>query len=195
MKQQALTLLACIIMATGISGFVYAQWTDIITIKNTMQFGRWNDPPNMGFVYPLTCLDNEATKNVGECYCNYTDYKIDVGTGGDGYNTTVIVINNGYPGYEVQCNFTVKNIGMLPLHINKTAISDPTNALAWDAVLSALVDADGKPILNIILIPDLACNELLSGETLKAEIDIHIAQNAKQGQTYNLQVGIIYEET
>lgn len=194
MKQQALTLLTCIMIAMGISGFVYAQWTDILTIKNTMQFGRWNDPPNMGFVQPLTWADNEVTKNVGECYCNYTDYKIDPETGWDGYNTTIIIINNGYPGYEVHCNFTIKNIGKLTLHINKTVISDPTSALTWNATLSALVDADDKPILNIGIIPDFVCNNLTKGETLEAQINVSVTQNAKQGQTYYFQVEIIYEE-
>jgi hypothetical protein len=181
-------------MATSISGFVYAQMNDTIIINNEMTFGRWNDPPNMGFVEPLTWSDNEVTKNVGECICYYTDYKIDPGTGWDGHNTTLIIINNGYPGYRVHCNFTVKNIGQLALHINETVISDPTSALTWNAALNALVDADDKPVLNISIIPDLVCNNLLSGETLEAEIGIHITQNAKQSHTYHFQVEITYEE-
>ena len=196
MKEKTLALLTCIIIALTVLGFTYAQWNDTITISSTMQFGQWNDESlNMGFVDPLNCSDNENTKDVGECVCSYTDYKVDSETPMGGYNTTIIIINNGYPGYEVKCNFTLKNIGNLPLHINKTVISDPTNALTWNATLSALVDADGKPILNISIIPeDLVCNKLSSGETLEAEIDIHITQNAKQCHTYYLQVEIAYEE-
>ena len=194
MKEKTLTILALIFVALSISGFTYAQWNDTIVVKNTMTFGYWSDP-NMGFVEPLNCLDNEDTKDVGECDCSYTDYKVDSETGWDAYNTTIIIINNGYPGYEIYCNFTLKNIGNLPLHINKTVISDPTNALTWNATLSALVDADGKPILNISIIPeDLVCNKLSSGEMLEAEINIHITQNAKQCHTYYLQVEIAYEE-
>lgn len=181
-------------IATCISGFVYAEWNDTIVIRNEMKFGRWNDPPNMGFVEPLTWSDNEVTKDVGECICSYTDYKIDPVTGLDGYNTTSITINNGYPGYEVHCNFTVKNIGMLALHINETVISDPTSALTWSASLNALVDTDGKPVLNISVVPDLVCTDLLSEEIMEAEMSVYLTQNAKQAYTYYFQVRIIYEE-
>ncbi len=195
MKEKSLAILICIVIALSILGFTYAQWNDTITISATMQFGQWSNSLNMGFVQPLTCSDNENTKNVGECDCHYADRKIDSETGMDAYNTTIIIINNGYPGYEVYCNFTLKNIGTLTPHINKMVISDPTNALTWDNTLSALVDADGKPILNIGIIPeDLVCNELSSGETLEAEINVSITQNAKQCHTYYLQVGIAYEE-
>lgn len=195
MREKSLALLICIVTVLSIIGFTYGQWNDNIKIRSTMQFGQWNDDYslNMGFVDPLTCRDNEATKNVGECNCYYTDHKIDSKTGMDAYNKTIITIKKGYPSYQVYGNFTLKNIGNLPLHINKTVISDPTNALKWNATLSALVDAQGKPILNISITPDLVCNELSSSETLKAEINIHVTQHAEQCHIYYLQVAITYE--
>jgi len=193
MKDKILVILSFIFIAMSITGFTYAQWNDTIVIRNTMTFGYWNDTLSMGFVEPLNCVDNEVTENVGECNCHYADYKIDNRTGMDGYNTTIMIINNGYPGYEVHCNLTLQNIGTLALHINRTVISDPTSVLTWNATLSALVDTGGKPILNINMTA-LECKELASGETLKVQIRVGMTQNTEQCHTYRFQVRIVYEE-
>ena len=192
MKQQALTLLSCIMIAMSITGFAYAQWNDVIVISNTMTFGHWG-APDMGFVDTPTCVDNEATKDVGEYDCYYTDHKIGE-TGMDAYNTTIITINNGYPGYEVHCNLTLKNIGLPSLHINETVISDPTGALTWDPAQGALVDAEGKPIITIVITPEVVCNNLSSGEELEFELAVHITENAEECHEYTFQVKIMYEE-
>ena len=187
MKQKALALLICIIIAMSVSGFAYAQWNDVIVVRNTMTFGD----PGLGFVKPLKCWDNEATKDIGKFDCYYTDPI----TGNEVYQTLIININNSYPSYEVHCNFTVENVGTVPLHINGTDIYDPTGALTWNSTLSALVDADGKPILNILVTPDLVCNNFSSGEKLEAEIAVHITQNAQECHVYYFQVEIAYEVT
>ena len=186
MKEKALALLTCIFISLSILGFIYAQWNDVVVIRNVMTFG---DDPDMGFVDSLKCWDNEAPKDVGKYGCYYAELI----TGTEAYKTLIININNAYPDYEVHCNFTVENVGTLPLHINGTVIYDPTGALTWNSTLSALVDADGKPILNILVTPDLVCNNFLSGEKLEAEIAVHITQNAQECHVYYFQVEIAYE--
>ena len=199
MKEKILTILTLIFIAMSISGFTYAQWNDIIIVSNTMQIGNLN----MGFVQPLTCTDNEATKNVGECDCQYADLDIDVDTGKASYKTLIITMTNAYPSYEIYCNFTIENTGLLKLHIKDLIISDPTNTLTWDPTKNALVDIDGNPIIDIIIKPDLVCKYLwpnddpLTPETepvkLEAQIDIHIAQDAQESTIYYFEVQIEYE--
>ena len=212
MKEKALTLLTCIIIAMSISGFAYSQWNDTIVVSCTMEFGD----RNMGFVEPLTCTEyhtDPATgelvlgeylgKDVGKPECYYNDHVTDTETLKEGYKTLIITINNAYPSYEVHCNFTLENLGTLKLHINGTEISDPNGVLTWDTNQKALVDDGGKPILNITITPDLVCKYLWAKDDpltpvtepvkLQAEIAVHITQNAQECQTYSFQVKITYE--
>ncbi|UCE28731.1 MAG: hypothetical protein JSV85_05495 [Candidatus Bathyarchaeota archaeon] len=216
MKEKTLALLSVIFMAMSITGFTYAQWNDTIVISNTMSFGYWGDL-NMVFVYPLTCTEYHKDpstaelvegeylgKDVGSSNCQY-DYEItDTDTGKRGNKTLIITISNAYPSYEVHCNYTLENIGILPLHINETVISDPDGTLTWDPVQSALVDSGGNPIINITTTPSLVCNTLQPEDDpnthqhenqAEFEMTIHATDNAQESHTYIFQVELIYEET
>lgn len=206
MKEKIVVLLILVFIAMSISGFTYAQRNDTIVVSNMMTFGQWGGL-NMGFVEPLTCTEfhtDPATgelvggeylgKDVGKCECHYTDLKPpDINTGKQGYATLVITITNAYPDYEVHCNFTLENIGTLPLYINETVISDPNGVLTWDSFLGALVDADGKPIINITMAPELVGNQRMPDKA-EFEMAIHITENAEECHIYTFQVKIMYEE-
>lgn len=218
MKEKALTLLTLIFISLSILGFVYAQWNDIIVVRSTMAFGDLNmgftmqEPPTWTeyHINPLTGQLEPGEyqgKDVGESECQYTNLKpSDMHTGKQAYETLIITINNAYPSYEVHCNFTLENIGTLPLHINETVISDPNGILTWDPAQGALVDANSKPLIYIVITPELVCNKLWPSDdpitpdiiepvTLEAEIAVHITQNAEECRTYSFQVKIIYEVT
>jgi hypothetical protein len=202
MKEKSTAILILVFIALSISGFTYAQWNDVITISNTMTFGYWGDL-NLGFVDPLTCSDNENTKNVGTLNCYYDNLIQDVDTLKWAYKELIIEIANAYPDYEVHCKYTLENIGRLPLHINETVISDPNNILTWDPAQGALVDANKKPIIKITTTPTLVCTTLQPEDDPntqqlenKAEFEmaIHITDYAQECHTYAFQVQIKYEE-
>lgn len=208
-KYTALMLIPIILLS--MAGFAYAQWNDIIVVSATMSFGT----ENMGFVQPLECKEYQDPttgqliqgeylgKDVGNCECEYQESKTDIETGKTAYKKLTILLNNGYPDYIVHCNFTLENIGTLPVHITGLVISDSTGVLKWDPTLNALVDAEGKPIFSIVITPALVCQKLwpwddpttpeIEPVQLQAEIHIHIAQNAKECNTYSFQVTITYE--
>ena len=215
MKEKTLALLTVIFIALSITGFTYAQWNDTIVISNTMTFGYWGDL-NLVFVYPLTCTEYHTDpltaellegeylgKDVGNSDCQY-DYEVtDTDTSKSGYKMLIITINNAYPSYEVHCNYTLENIGLLPLHINETVISDPNGILTWDPAQGAIVDAGGNPIINITTTPPLVCNTLQPEDDpntpqlenkAEFEIAIHVTDNAQECHTYTFQVEIMYEE-
>jgi len=193
MKEKSIAILTCILAIFAILGLGYAQWNDTVTIASTLQFGYWNSP-NLGFIEPLECYDNELTKDIGKHNCYYVNEKVDPDTGLTAYNKTVIEISYAYPGYIVYCNLTIQNIGTTPTHINGTKISDPTGSLTWNSTLNALTDENGKPIIKIDVKPDPVCNTLASKETMNIEIEIEITQNANPFEIYQLQVEIFYEE-
>ena len=202
MKEKTLALLTIIFIAMSITGFTYAQWNDVIVIRNTMTFGYWGEL-NLGFVDPLTCSDNENTKDVATINCHYDEQVQDTDTLKWCYKKLIINIGNAYPGYEGYCTFTLENVGTLPLHINETVISDPNNILTWDPAQGALVDANNNPIIKITTTPTLVCTTLQPEDNPdtpqlenKAEFEmaIHITDYARECHIYNFQVEIMYEE-
>ena len=87
-------------------------WKKGIIIKhNTIRF--LGDP---------VCVDNEVSVDVGVSIC-YPALPHPV----EGFNVTVLEITNAYPGYEVKCDFKLKNIGQPTDTIEDIIIIDPTN--------------------------------------------------------------------
>jgi len=218
MKEKALAIIFCIFIALSMTGFIYAQWNDVITITNTMTFGT----ENMGFVGQPECIEYHEDpltgqlvlgeyqgKEVGNCECEYQELKTDLETGEQGYDKLVIILNNAYPDYISHCTFTLKKLGTLPVHITGVIVTgkDETESkvLSWvpdptDPDKGELQE-DGKPILNIDITPNLPCNKLgdnlltpeIEPSALEAEIAVQVTQNAKEGHVYTFTVIINYE--
>lgn len=200
MKKQTLAFFLCTLITTSICGIAYAQWNDVITMSTKMTFGNMK----LAFVDPVTCgeyHEDPSTgqimpgeykgKDVGRFQCDYDQPIQD----GEGYTVLVANLFNAYPGYAVQCNFTLKNTGSLPLHINDTQIYDPTLTLEWEQGQGALIDPDtGEPIIKIDFEPELVCNILEPAASAKFVMTIRIFEGAEECNTYNFEVDISYEE-
>jgi hypothetical protein len=200
MKEKTIAFLTCIFIAMSIFGFTYAQWNDVIIVNTTMTFGTLN----LGFVDPLTWVDNEDAKDVGLIDCHYEEYVQDVATGKWSYRKLVTELANAYPGYEGYSTFTLENVGTLPVKITDVVVSDFTNTLKWveDATNPAkgvLVDtATDKAILNLELTPDPIEERLepqpYTPTTLEVTLYLRVNQDAEHRYAYSFQVEIIYEE-
>lgn len=197
MKEKALALLTCIFVSLSILGFVYAQWNDVIVVRNRMTFGTLT----IRFTTPLKYWDNDdATKDVGKLDCYYTDPDPV-----EGYKTLIILIDNAYPSYEAHCNFTLKNIGSLTSHIVAISILDPTGELNWiwtvpntEGFLWEDFNENGaydpnEEIMNFT-ITNLIDVELDPSESIEAKIVVHITDNAQECHTYTFEVEINYED-
>lgn len=196
MKEKILTLLTLIFIAMSITGFTYAQWNDTIVISNRMTFGHLT----LRFVDPLDSWDkDDATKDIGKLNCYYTNPDPV-----EGYETLTVAITNAYPGYEAYCNFTLKNVGTLPDHIENVWI---TPGIGLE-VSENYTDVNGNPIgwrlddaithetvLYVYIYKDalsLKCNILNGGDELQGKITVQVTDNAKQCHTYGFEVEIIY---
>lgn len=153
------------------------------------------------FISPLEWSDNEYTINVGECLCEYTNPDLISG----GYESLEVSITNAYPEYEAYSTFTLKNVGESTDTIEAILVSDPTGKLEWiwtteytngflwkDNNSNLLFDPSEEVIE--ITITELIGISLPSSESMTAQIDIHIADNAEENQSYGLEVIIAYEE-
>jgi hypothetical protein len=189
MKEKTLILTAIILTAIAITGLIYFHWRNATTDHNTIRFTE-----------PLHCSDNEATIDVGEFNCQYQNPDPE-----EGWKTLSIELSNAYPDYAVHCDFTLKNIGNETDTIENITVSDPTGNLQWEWTTSHIEgsfwkDLNGnnaydpnEEVINITL-TDLIGIELDPDETMTAQINVQIAQNAQQRQAYNFQVTITYEE-
>ena len=187
----------CIFISLSILGFVYAQWNDVIVVRNRMTFGTLT----IRFTTPLKYWDNDdATKDVGKLDCYYTDPDPV-----EGYKTLIILIDNAYPSYEAHCNFTLKNIGSLTSRIVAISILDPTGELNWmwtvpgtEGFLWKDFNGNGvydpnEEIMNFT-ITNLIDVELDPSESIEAKIVVHTTDNAQECHTYSFKVEINYED-
>jgi len=201
-NKKLIALPILIAIALSVAGYAYAHWSDVIYINGTVHMANMTlafttqEPP---IIYEPP---EPKGKDVGWTEAYYDGLFQDDHTGKWGYEECIIIIHNAYPCYEVGVVFVVENIGLLPLHVYGWEITDPTGTLTWDPIKGALVDADGKEIINIGIV-DLVCKQIEPEDVpgtpehenkAKAEIDLHIKQDALECHTYYFKVGILYEQ-
>jgi len=202
MDKKLIVLPILVTIALSITGFGVAHWTDMIYINGTINMANMTlafttqEPP---FIYEVP---EPKGKDVGWTEGYYDKLFQDTHTGKWGYKEFIIIIHNAYPSYEVHCVFVVENVGILPIHIYGYEITDPSGTLTWDLLKGALVDANGNEIINVRIV-DLISRQIepednpLTPEVdnkAKAEIDLHIKQDALECHTYYFKVGILYEQ-
>jgi len=110
----------------------------------------------------VTTSDNEIEKEVANVYAEICD--------GDKINA---YITNAYPCYEAYIDFTIKNKGDKPVHIDEVRIED------YD-----------KTALEISIIDIIACTWISPGETINGQVTVHILQEAKQNWQYTFKIKI-----
>jgi hypothetical protein len=211
MKEKCLGFLTFVMIVLSVSGFTYAHWNDVIIVNSIMSFGT----ENMGFVEPKLCVEYHEDplsgelvlgeylgKDVGKCSCEYQELKTDSESGKSAYKKLIIVLSNAYPGYITHCNFTLEDIGTLPIHITNLVIFDPNEALSWDPEKDALVDAEGTSVICIIFSPEPVCTTLQPSDNPNTstvenkeefEMSICIMQSAQECTSYSFEVEITYE--
>jgi hypothetical protein len=111
----------------------------------------------------VTTWDNEVEKDVGKVNANITC---------DG-NTINAYITNAYPCYEAYINFTIKNKGGKPVHIDEVKIQDYN-----------------ETALEIEMTDIIACIWISPCETINGLLTVHTLQEAQECHTYTFKVVI-----
>jgi hypothetical protein len=107
--------------------------------------------------------DNEIEKDVGKVYAQISC---------DG-RTITVYINNSYPCYKAYINFTIKNKGCYPAHIDEVTVQDYN-----------------KTALEIQMINIIACTWISPSETISGLLTVHTLQPAQECHTYTFSVVI-----
>ncbi len=196
MKKIGLICLA-LVLALGAVGFGYAHWSDQLYVEGTVKGGQLmvgftevlinetHENPNP----PPDYLDGEYLgKDVGDVTCVFEGYR-EGHTGKHGYEGVVVTITDAYPCYQVHITFVVDNLGSIPVIFEGVTITDPSGRLTYDPDLEALVDDAGDEIINFTFV-NLIGFQLEPCENTKAEVDLHIKQEANECDTYEFRVDI-----
>jgi hypothetical protein len=107
--------------------------------------------------------DNEIEKDVGNVSAKITNCG----------NAIEVCITNAYPCYEAYINFTIKNDGCKPVHIDEVKVEDYN-----------------KTALEITLTDIIACTWINPCEKINGQLTVHTLQEAEECHTYNFKIVI-----
>lgn len=197
MKKIGLICLAVVLALAGL-GFGYAHWSDQLYVDSTVDAGdlmvgftevlvnETHENPNP----PPDYLDGEYLgKDVADVTYEFVNWRTSPHSLKEGAQGVIVTITDAYPCYEAHITFVVDNLGTIPVIFEGVTITDPTGELTYDPVLEALVDVAGDEIINFTFI-NLIGWQLDYCQNTKAEVDVHIKQEAEECHTYSFRVDI-----
>lgn len=158
MKTKIFAMLILTMIALSTIGYSYACWNGGIHISNCCSCCKCD----VEFTKVAT-TDNEIDGNVANVYAEIKSFK----------DKIEICIVDSYPCYEAYINFTIKNTGNKPAHIDEITIED------YD-----------KTALEIEMTNMIACTWIGLGETTNGQLTVHTLQEAKQNWQYTFQARI-----
>jgi len=156
MKTKIFALLILAIIALTAIGYSYA------CLNGGIQINCYYYNCDVKFT-KVTTWDNEIEKDVGNVSAQITY---------DG-NTINVYITNAYPCYEAYINFTIKNKGCKPVHIDEVTVQDYN-----------------KTALEIEITNIIACTWISPCETKNGLLTVHTLQEAQECHTYTFKIVI-----
>lgn len=204
MKTKTMTMFLLLLIALSAVGFAYSYWSDEVQIEGTVHMGELI----VGILNNTVICEEQPEhldKDVANITCELSDFETSVHhtpqqTVGKLLNVT---INNAYPQYGVWINFTLKNAGTIPAHINVTVTGwnctdDPLNytnddlcewnGSAWIPVMNFRMrkwNATANAWVNLT-----TCEQLEPCTDYLVYIKIHFKQEAKECCTYHFKIKI-----
>ncbi|HEY90742.1 MAG TPA: hypothetical protein G4O07_02815 [Dehalococcoidia bacterium] len=196
-KTKAVGILALVLVLTlGSMGVAYAHWNQTLYIEGEVRTGEllfefqwfvvhldhgldWHCEDGMGFVV-------QGDKDVGSC----TTLLVDVDDPPDGhYDLLEVTFSNVYPCYYEHLGFWLHNGGTIPLVIDRAVI----NGLDYSELPSHVeLDLDGDGLNDIeTRWGDNFGVQLDPGQSAGVSFDIHILQEAPQGETLTFTIEIV----
>lgn len=200
MKSKTLGLFLCTLVALSACGIAYAEWNDVVVVQSRMTFGTLT----LRFVGTPDCSDNDdATTDTGVCMCEYMDPDAVSG----GFETLMVNVLNGYPGYEADCIFTIQNVGSLPDHVigiemfplmgltvGETFLDDNGDLIGWrlddtitgEPQLNVYVrNSEGSSLVGYVVDP---------GTQFTGILNVNVDDSAMECHAYGFEIMIIYED-
>ena len=202
--KKAMGMFVSLMIALSMTGVAYATWTDMVTIKGTVNMGDMV----VGWEEILFCDDSDLhldpPKEVADVDCQLKDpeegkHHEPIQTV---YHTLEIAIKNAYPEYWALCKVTLKNAGTVPahiidvimrpgagLHITTTFYDPGGNPVGWELN----DDITGLPVLNVYVYKQetkmsLVCNQLDPCTAEPVDIRIDVKETAEECHTYTFSI-------
>jgi len=159
MKKIGLICLA-LVLALGALGVGFAMWDKTLYIDGTVNTGEVN-----AIFTTASCTEDPEVegKDVGSCSLT-----------GIGEQTLNITVTNGYPCYGVTVNFTIDNVGTIPVKIQSFKVTNPDPTAVTVTWVSPAIGTQIEPQGDV-----------------PGSIYIHVEQEADELATYTFSAKIL----
>ena len=153
MKTKMASIFAVLMVALMAVGFAYAMWDKTLFIDGTVNTGEVdayfttatsNDPP--GTIDPGYDKDVGCTEVIGERE-----------------QTLIVTVTNGYPCYSSRIDYTIDNIGSIPVKVQSFTVTVPpaeVTVTITEIAVGTQIDADQSVPGSIVIHVEQEADEL-----------------------------------
>ena len=165
--KRAMGMFVALIMALGMTGVVYATWSETLYINGTVNTGNVSIK-----VTKVECSDDEAD---GKDYSNITCC-----VEGEENPILNVVVTDAYPCITYTCTFTITNDGTVPVKLKLGDITKtfPTGGNADDITVTVTLAGD-EPY------------QTHPNESITGTITVHVEESAQESATYGFSMSIL----
>jgi len=163
MKTKMTAIFATLLIALMVAGISYAMWDKTLFIDGTVMTGEVN-------AYFTTATSNDLPGTIDQ------GYDKDVGTTevtGELTQTLIVTVTNGYPCYSSTIDYTIDNIGTIPVKVQ-----------------SFIFTGDFDPDVTITVTEIVIGTQIDAGQSVPGQIEIHVEQSAGENAQYTFNVEI-----
>jgi len=171
MKTKMTAIFAILMIALMVAGISYAMWDKTLYINGTVKTGEVD-------AYFTTAESNDpyGTIDPGYLVDGVTPKDKDVGcteVTGEKLQTLTITVTNGYPCYSSRIDYTIDNIGTIPVKVQSFTFTGD-----FDKYVT-------------VTVTDIAVGTQIDAkESVPGDIEIHVEQCAAELHTYTFSVTI-----
>ena len=162
MKTKTVAIFATLMIALMAVGFAYAMWDKTLFINGTVNTGEVN-------AYFTTAVSNDPPGTIDP------GYDKDVGcteVTGELTQTLTVTVTNGYPCYSSRIDYTIDNIGSIPVKVQSFTVTVPPAAVT-------------------VTVTEIAVGtQIDAGDSVPGSIVIHVEQTADENAQYTFSVEI-----
>lgn len=170
-------LLLGVVLALGSLGVAYGLWSKTLTIDGTVNTG------NVDAVWFYASCAEDPPEVEGKDVGSFT-----VAPDPNDQEILLFTINNGYPGYGVDCEVHFANNGSIPVKVQSITEDDPNG----DAVIEVLLDGIGSQLEPCGSTPAWGTPPHTVPANCQSAMSLiaHVQQEAQQSSTYQFGFGV-----
>jgi len=173
MKTKMTAIFAILMIALMAVGVSYALWSKTIYINGTVNTGTFDAIFTGDYKWSATYVDPASGETLPVPTEKLTGITVDTHTQENDPETLIVVISGLYPCITIHIDYFIKNAGTVPWIVNKVT-----------------PDISVFPGTVTVTPSGLVGTQVDGGESIPADLEVHIDNRALQSTTYTFSVTI-----